>query len=82
MVINQISNELIEAGAQAGDQQHSGQQGQLLAVREVARLLGIHVNTVRMWADCGILDSYRIGPRKDRRIPMEAVARLLELARR
>ena len=57
-------------------------QGRLLAVREVARVLGIHVNTVRMWADCGILDSYRLGSRGDRRIPVEAVMRLLEVAQR
>lgn len=54
----------------------------MLAVRHVAKLLGIHETTVRMWADSGVLESYRIGPRQDRRIPAEAVNRVLEAARR
>ena len=50
----------------------------LLQVKEVAKLLGVHPNTVRIWADSGILKSYRIGPRRDRRIPLAAVRLLLK----
>ncbi len=39
----------------------------LLGVGEVARMLNIHVNTVRRWSNLGILPSLRIGPRNDRR---------------
>ena len=39
----------------------------LLTARQVARLLHVHVNTVRRWNDRGILKAYRIGPRGDRR---------------
>jgi excisionase family DNA binding protein len=39
----------------------------LLTARQVARLLNVHVNTVRRWNDRGILKAYRIGPRGDRR---------------
>jgi excisionase family DNA binding protein len=53
----------------------------LLAVRHVAELLGIHESTVRMWADTNVLESYRIGPRQDRRIPIESVQRILEVSR-
>lgn len=53
----------------------------LLAVRHVAELLGIHESTVRMWADSNVLESYRIGPRHDRRIPIESVYRVLEAAK-
>jgi excisionase family DNA binding protein len=53
----------------------------LLAVRHVAQLLGIHESTVRMWADSNVLESYRIGPRQDRRIPIESVQRILEASR-
>ncbi len=56
-------------------------RNRMLAVRHVAQLLGIHESTVRMWADSGILESYRIGPRGDRRIPAESVARTLEAAK-
>ncbi len=54
----------------------------LLAVRHVAQLLGIHESTVRMWADSNVLESYRIGPRQDRRIPIESVWRVLEASKR
>ena len=77
---------MVNKRSQSGSAEASGekknQEMKLLAVREVARLLGVHVNTVRMWADYGILDSYRIGQRRDRRIPMEAVRCLLEIGRR
>jgi len=39
----------------------------LLTARQVAKLLNVHVNTVRRWNDRGILKAYRIGPRGDRR---------------
>ena len=39
----------------------------MLTVREVARLLNAHENTVRRWTDQGILRAYRIGSRGDRR---------------
>ena len=39
----------------------------MLTVSEVARLLNIHINTVRRWSNQGILKAYRIGARGDRR---------------
>lgn len=45
----------------------TGKNGNLLTTKEVANLLHIHVNTARRWADEGILKSYRIGKRGDRR---------------
>ena len=39
----------------------------MLMPGEVARMLGVHVNTVRRWANRGILEAYLIGPRGDRR---------------
>ena len=49
----------------------------LLTVRDVARFLNIHVNTVRRWSDLGILKSYRIGPRGDRRFRREDIIAFL-----
>lgn len=39
----------------------------LLTTSDVARLLNIHINTVRRWSNQGILKTYRIGSRGDRR---------------
>jgi excisionase family DNA binding protein len=39
----------------------------MLTVKDVARLLHIHVNTARRWSDRGIIKSFRISRRGDRR---------------
>jgi len=51
--------------------------GPMLTVREVARLLHIHGNTVRRWADQGLIRAYRISRRGDRRFRQEDVAHFL-----
>jgi excisionase family DNA binding protein len=43
------------------------EKGAMLTVREAARLLNAHGNTVRRWSDQGKLRAIRIGPRGDRR---------------
>ncbi len=44
------------------------EQGEkFLTVSEVSKLLHIHPNTLRRWADEGRIDSYRITLRGDRR---------------
>jgi excisionase family DNA binding protein len=39
----------------------------LITTNEVADLLRVHPNTVRIWSDLGLIKSYRLGPRGDRR---------------
>jgi excisionase family DNA binding protein len=39
----------------------------MLTVREVAKLLNVHPNTLRRWADKGMIESFRITSRGDRR---------------
>ena len=56
---------------------NSNSMGPMLTVREVARLLHIHNNTVRRWADRGIIKAYRISRRGDRRFKREDIAHLL-----
>ena len=51
--------------------------GRLMTVTEVARFLRVHPNSVRRWADVGLLPSYRIGPRGDRRFKADEVAAYL-----
>jgi excisionase family DNA binding protein len=49
----------------------------MLSMRDVARLLHIHINTARRWSDQGIIKSYRITRRGDRRFRQEDIARFL-----
>jgi len=51
----------------------------LLTVQQVAELLNVHPNTVRQWSDQGMLKSYRIGPRGDRRFTQDDVTSFLNL---
>ncbi len=46
----------------------------MLTVKEVARLIHMHVNTVRRWSDRGLIKAYRITRRGDRRFKREDVA--------
>ena len=39
----------------------------MLTISEVAHVLHIHPNTVRLWSKIGVLKSYRIGKRGDYR---------------
>jgi excisionase family DNA binding protein len=49
----------------------------MLTASDVARLLNVHVNTVRRWSNQGILKAYRIGSRGDRRFHEEDIANFL-----
>ena len=49
----------------------------MLTVSEVARLLSVHINTVRRWSNQGILKAYRVGSRGDRRFRREDIASFL-----
>ena len=49
----------------------------MLTARDVASLLSVDINTVRRWANKGILKAYRIGPRGDRRFLQEDIAHFL-----
>ena len=49
----------------------------MLTLAEVARLLHVHPNSVRRWADAGLLRCYRIGFRGGRRFRPEGVDEFL-----
>ena len=49
----------------------------MLTLREVARLLHVHPNTLRRWSNDGKIRAYRITERGDRRFKREEVARFL-----
>ena len=48
----------------------------MLTTSEVARLLNVHINTVRRWSNQGVLKTYRIGARGDRRFHREDITKL------
>jgi excisionase family DNA binding protein len=60
-----------------GKDMASEQMDDMLTVREVARLLHIHPNTLRRWSNKGRIRAYRISPRGDRRFKREEIARFL-----
>lgn len=59
------------------DMADNDQMNDMLTVREVARLLHVHPNTLRRWTNNGRLKAYRITPRGDRRFKREEIARFL-----
>ncbi len=61
----------------APSQGKSGGSRQLLNVNEVAYLLHVHPNTVRLWSKAGTLKSYRIGKRRDYRYNLDDVHEFL-----
>jgi excisionase family DNA binding protein len=50
---------------------------EMLTVREVARLLHVHPNTLRRWSNNGRIKAYRITSRGDRRFKREEIVRFL-----
>jgi excisionase family DNA binding protein len=49
----------------------------LLNVTEVAHLLHVHPNTIRLWSRIGVLKAYRIGKRRDYRFTLEDIKTFL-----
>ncbi len=56
----------------------TGRSNVMLTSTQVARILNLHINTVRRWSNQGILKAYRIGPRGDRRFRREDIDSFLE----
>ena len=54
-----------------------GRNGSMLTPGDVARLLHVHINTVRRWSNREMLKAYRVGPRGDRRFREEDIATFL-----
>ena len=50
----------------------------MLTLTEVASLLHIHPNTVRIWSDAGLIKAYRLGYRGDRRFSPQDIESFLK----
>jgi excisionase family DNA binding protein len=55
----------------------SEQYGVLFTPSEVARILNVHINTVRRWENDGMLRALRLPTRGDRRFTREEISRYL-----
>ncbi len=54
----------------------------MLRPGEAAQLLGVHANTIRRWADQGVLRAYIISSRGDRRFRRTEIESFLKQGRR
>ena len=50
---------------------------EMLTISDVAHLLHVHPNTIRLWTDRGLLKAFRIGYRRDRRFRLEDIDEFL-----
>ncbi len=50
----------------------------LLTVGEACKMLNVCPNTMRVWSDKGLIPSYRIGQRRDRRFLAQDILDFLE----
>ncbi len=49
----------------------------MLTTGDVARMLSVHISTIRSWSNQGIVRAYRVGKRGDRRFTKEDVINFL-----
>lgn len=49
----------------------------LLTTGQASLVLNVHANTLRRWSDLGIIETYRIGLRGDRRFRLGDLVKLL-----
>jgi len=75
MMIEESSND------RRGNKEGNQLPDRLLTVREVADLLHVHTNTVRGWSDLGLIKSYRVGPRGDRRFKAKDINNFITTVR-
>ncbi len=52
----------------------------LVPVGEASQILSVHPNTLRKWSDSGLIPSYRIGQRRDRRFAVSDLLAFMERA--
>jgi len=59
------------------DKKEDASPSRMLNVTEVAHLLHVHPNTVRLWSKIGVLKAYRIGKRRDYRFNLADIETFL-----
>jgi excisionase family DNA binding protein len=51
-----------------------------MSISGAAAILGLHPNTIRRWADEGLIPCFRLGPRQDRRFEQQSVMEIMNKA--
>jgi excisionase family DNA binding protein len=64
-----------------GPKKKRSQPKTMLTIGEAALALGMHPNTLRRWANRGVIQTYRLGNRGDRRFKRADLTRLLKASR-
>jgi excisionase family DNA binding protein len=52
---------------------------ELLTIKEAAKLINVHPNTLRNWEKEGKIQAVRIGSRRDRRYPKQLIWQLCQI---
>ena len=52
---------------------------ELLTIKEAAKLINVHPNTLRNWEKEGKIQAVRIGSRRDRRYPKQIIWQMCQL---
>ena len=50
----------------------------MVPVGKASQILSVHPNTLRRWSDSGLIPSYRIGQRRDRRFAVSDLLAFIE----
>lgn len=52
---------------------------ELLTIKEAAKMINVHPNTLRNWEKEGKIQAVRIGSRRDRRYPKQLIWQMCQL---
>lgn len=53
---------------------------ELLTIKEAAKLINVHPNTLRNWEREGKIQAVRIGSRRDRRYPKQVIWQMCQVS--
>ena len=72
-------SEVTQEGIAMVLQNAPGETGtRLVPVGEASQILSVHPNPLRKWSDSGLIPSYRIGQRRDRRFAVSDLLAFME----